>query len=340
MTAIGVRLRDSRLGLDDMRQLVGLAERLGYDSVWLPESMGREALTELTALVLSSECIRIGTGIVPVFARLPTSAAAAAATAATLAPGRVILGLGIGHQSALENGHGVHFSRPLQRTREFATIARRLLREGRVSYDGDVYTIKHYQLETPPPQPVPVYVAALRPQMLRMAGAIADGVLMNWATLAYVPQAIAYVREGAEAAGRSPDEVRIACYLRTCVTDTPEVVERATREQLARYGSMVYYRRYFASIGFETEAETLARAWERGDRNAALDAVTQPMIRAVTIYGSAEECRQRLQAYRAAGLQLPVIAPFPIGEPIRETFARTIEACAPAGNSATRADAG
>jgi probable F420-dependent oxidoreductase len=339
MTAIGVRLRDSRLGLADMRQLVGLAERLGYDSVWLPESMGREALTELTALVLSSERIRIGTGIVPVFARLPTSAAAAAATAATLAPGRVILGLGIGHQSALENGHGVRFYRPLQHTREFATIARRLLREGKVSYDGEVYTIKHYQLETPPPQPVPVYLAALRPQMLRLAGAVADGVLMNWATLEYVPQAIAYVREGAEAAGRSPDDVRIACYLRTCVTDAPEVVERATREQLARYGSMVYYRRYFAGIGFETEAEALAHAWERGDRDAAVDAVTEPMIRAVTIYGSAEECRQRLQAYRDAGLQLPVIAPFPIGEPIRETFARTIEACVPAANPATRADA-
>jgi 5,10-methylenetetrahydromethanopterin reductase len=327
MAALGVRIRDSNFAVTDMRQLVQLAEDKGYDSVWLPEGMGREAVTELTALVLASDRIRLGTGIVPVFARLPTIAAASMATAATLAPGRVILGLGIGHQTALEGGHGVHFSRPLQHVREFATIARRLLSEGQISYTGDIYTIKHYQLDVPLPQPVPVYLAALRPQMLRLAGAIADGVLMNWAMLDYIPQAIEYVRQGAEEAGRHLRDIQIASYLRTCVTDTPETVEQATREQLARYGSMVYYQRYFTSIGFAPEAEAIAQAWRQGDRAAAIDAVSQPMIRALTIYGTAHECRQRLQAYRDAGLQLPIIAPFSIGEPVQETFARTIEGC-------------
>lgn len=328
MAALGVRVRDSRLAVSDMRSLVKLAEDKGYDSVWLPEGMGREALNELTALVLASERIRIGTGIVPVFARLPTIAAAAAATAATLAPGRVILGVGIGHQTALEGGHGVHFSRPLQQVREFVSIARRLLAEGEISYTGDIYTIRHYQLDVPPPQPVPVFVAALRPQMLRLAGAIADGVLLNWATVDYIPQAIEHVRQGAEAAGRTLSDIQIASYLRTCVTDTPQIVEQATREQLAHYGSRVYYQRYFASIGFAAEAEAIAQAWQRDDRAAAIGAVTLPMIQAVTIYGTAAACRQRLQAYRQAGLQLPIIAPFPIGEPVQETFARTIEGCA------------
>jgi probable F420-dependent oxidoreductase len=311
-----------------MRDLVTLAEQKGYDSVWLPESMGRDACAELTAFAVASTRIRIGTGIVPVFARLPTLTAAAMATAATLAPGRVVLGIGIGHQGSLADGHGVSFSRPLQHVREFALIARRLLTEGRVSYSGEVYTVKHYQLDTPPPQPVPVYVAALRPQMLRLAGAVADGVLMNWATPDYVRQAIEYVRQGAETAGRSLHDVHIASYLRTCVTDTPEVVEQASREQIARYASMVYYQRYFASIGFAAETEAIAQAWQRQDRTAAISAVTRPMIQALTIYGTAEECRQRLQAYRDAGLQLPIIAPFPIGEPVQETFARTIAGCA------------
>jgi probable F420-dependent oxidoreductase len=327
MAALGVRIRDSQLGIVEMRELVRLAERHGYDSVWLPESVGREACTELTALVLAGERIRIGTGIVPVFARLPTVAAAALATAATLAPGRVLLGLGIGHKRALEDGHGVHFSQPLQHVREFATIARRIFQDGQVSYAGDVYTIQHFQLDAPLPEPVPVYLAALRPQMLRLAGAVADGVLMNWATVEYVPQALRYVQEGAEAAGRRLADIHIASYLRTCVTDRPEVVEHHSREQIARYGAMVYYRRYFASIGFAAEAEALERAWQRGDRTAASDAVSQPMLRALTIYGSAAECRERLQAYREAGLQLPIIAPFPVGEPIQETFRRTIEGC-------------
>jgi alkanesulfonate monooxygenase SsuD/methylene tetrahydromethanopterin reductase-like flavin-dependent oxidoreductase (luciferase family) len=328
MTTLGVRIRDPHLDLWAMRELTQLAERHGYDSMWLPESPGREVFTELTALVLGSERIRIGTGIVPVFARLPTVAAAAMTTAATLAPGRVILGVGIGHKPAMEQGHGVTFYRPFQHTRGFATIARQLLSEGQISYDGEIYPIRHFQLDAPPPQPVPVYLAALRPQMLRLAGEIADGVLMNWATLDYMPQAIAAIRQGAEAAGRNPDEIGIACYLRTCVTQTPEVVEQACREQLARYGSMTYYQNYFRSIGFADEADVMAQAWKQSDRNAAVAAVTLPMIRATTIYGSPEACRERLQAYRDAGLQQPIIAPFPIGEPIWETFRRTIAGCA------------
>jgi alkanesulfonate monooxygenase SsuD/methylene tetrahydromethanopterin reductase-like flavin-dependent oxidoreductase (luciferase family) len=327
MTTLGVRIRDSHLTITSMQDLVRLAERRGYASVWLPESPGREVFTELTALVLSSERIRIGTGIVPVFARLPTVAAAAMNTAATLAPGRVILGLGIGHRPAMEGGHGVPFSRPFQHTREFATIARQLLRKGEISYTGDIYQIEHFQFDAPPPQPVPVFLAALRPQMLQLAGAVADGVLMNWASLDYIPEAIAYVRQGAEAAGRRADEIEIACYLRTCVTDQPDVVEAACRAQLARYGSMTYYQKYFERIGFADEATAIAEAWQRGDREAAIGAVTLPMIQATTIYGSAEVCRQRLQAYREAGLQHPIIAPFPIGEPIQETFVRTIEGC-------------
>ena len=328
MTTLGVRIRDNGLALSDMRDLVNLAEGKGYDSAWLPESMGRDALGELTALLAMSQRIRIGTGIVPVYARLPTIAAAAISTAANVAPGRPILGLGIGHQSALQDGHGIPFSKPLQHVREFATIVRKLLHDGQVSYAGDVYNIKHFQLEAPPPQPPPIYIAALRPRMLRLAGAVADGVLMNWVSLDYVSQAIAHIREGAEAAGRSLDDITIASYLRTCVTDTPEIVEQATRQQLARYASRVYYERFFASIGFPAEATAIAQAWQRGDSEAAVNAVTDPMIKAVTIYGSADDCRQRLQAYRDAGLQLPIIAPFPIGEPIKKTFARTIEGCA------------
>jgi alkanesulfonate monooxygenase SsuD/methylene tetrahydromethanopterin reductase-like flavin-dependent oxidoreductase (luciferase family) len=96
MPALGVRLRDNQLTYPAMRDLVRLAEQRGYDSVWLPESSGREIFTELTALAQTSARVRLGTGIVPVFTRLPTVASAAMATAATVAPGRVILGGGLG----------------------------------------------------------------------------------------------------------------------------------------------------------------------------------------------------------------------------------------------------
>ena len=164
--------------------------------------------------------------------------------------------------------------------------------------------------------------------MLRMAGAVADGVLMNWATPARIREAIGHIQTGAREAGRSPDEVRIASYLRTCVSDDTERVERACREQIAQYGSMVYYRNYFSEIGFAAEAAALEAAWAKGDAAAAANVVGRRMIRALTIYGSSTECREQLATYRAAGLSLPIIAPFPIGEPVVETFERTIFGCA------------
>jgi probable F420-dependent oxidoreductase len=328
MNRIGVRIRDSALSIADMRDLACLAEARGLESVWLPENMGRDALAELIVLAQSTTRIRVGTGILPVFGRFPTQTAAAVATAAAAAPGRVVLGLGIGHRDALVRGHGVDFQAPLERTAEFARIVRELLSGGEVTDTGGIFAIERFRLEDRPAPPVPVFIAALRPRMLRLAGAIADGVLLNWVHLDHLPRAIEYVREGAEAAGRSLEALTIASYLRTCVTDAPEQVERASREQIAQYGSMVYYRRYFSDIGFEAESQALAAAWARGDRDAAIASVTAPMVRDLTVYGSAEQCRTRLQAYRDAGLQLPIIAPFPVGEAVQDTFARTIEGCA------------
>ena len=329
MSATGVRIRDAKLSLADMQQLAATAETAGYHSAWLPESMGRDAVAEMVALAGATDRITVGTGIVPVFGREPTLTAAATATAAAIAPGRIILGVGIGHRDALVGGHGVAFSRPLARTKEFVEIARPLLRGETVEHAGEIFEIGRYRVDCTPPAPVPVYIAALRPAMLRMAGAIADGVLMNWATPDRVREAIAHVHEGARQAGRSPDEIRIASYLRTCVSDDTARVEAASRTQIARYGSMVYYRNYFAEIGFAAEAEALAAAWEKGDAAAAADVVHRRMIQTLTIYGTSDECRARLDDYRAAGLDLPIIAPFPIGEPIAETFERTIAGCAP-----------
>jgi len=325
-----VRLRDADLSLAAMRTLVTAAEAAGYESAWLPESVGRDAVAELIGLIPAGARITLGTGIVPVFARLPTLTAAAMAVAATIAPGRVVLGVGIGHRDGLVAGHGVEFSRPLTRTREFVEIARRLLRGERVEQLSGSFPIQDYQVECLPPLPVPVYVAALRPAMLRMAGACADGVLMNWATPARVREAVEHVRAGEREAGRPPGVVRIASYLRTCVSEDASRVESASRKQIAQYGSMVYYRNYFAEIGFASQAAALQAAWAQGDAAAAANAVDQPMLSALTLYGSAEECQARLSAYRVAGLDLPIVAPFPIGEPVEDTFARTIAGCAPA----------
>ena len=164
--------------------------------------------------------------------------------------------------------------------------------------------------------------------MLRLAGTVADGVLMNWATPDRVRESIEHIHAGAREVGRSPDKIRVASYLRTCVSDDTDRVEQACRVQIARYGSMVYYRNYFTELGFGEEADALAAAWAKGDADGAADVVHPSMIQALTIYGTADVCRERLAAYDDAGLDLTVVAPFPIGEPVAETFERTILGCA------------
>jgi alkanesulfonate monooxygenase SsuD/methylene tetrahydromethanopterin reductase-like flavin-dependent oxidoreductase (luciferase family) len=143
---------------------------------------------------------------------------------------RAILGLGIGHRQGIEQGHGVTFGKPMRRMREYVATIHAILRGEDIPQATEV-PVKRFRLEfTAERARLPIYIAALGPKMCQLAGEIADGVLMNWATTTSVKEAIANVRLGAERAGRASDEVDIACYIRAAVG--PD--EKAVKQALAR----------------------------------------------------------------------------------------------------------
>jgi 5,10-methylenetetrahydromethanopterin reductase len=245
-----------------------------------------------------------------------------AATLDHLSGGRAVLGLGIGHRELLEPAHGVPFDRPVGRMREYVAGIRGILR-------GDAAPAS-FRLEFVPERPeLPLYVAALGPQMCALAGAVADGVLLNWATPGYVEEAIADVRRGAERAGRDPRTVDVACYIRAAVGADPAAVRGALAAETARYIGLDFYRRMFDRSGFAAETAAVMRAARHGTDAAAAE-VSDRMLEAVAVFGSPAACRERLERYRALGVTLPVVAPVPVGPDVFDSWATAVRTFAAA----------
>ena len=220
------------------------------------------------------------------------------------------------------------FSRPLARLRETVTIVRQLLRGERVTFEGRVFSLQDAGLgRSTPEEPPPVFIAALGPAMLEMAGEIADGVLLNWTAAGRLAESVARVRQGAAKAGRDPSESCRRGVRAGGGGDDVAPARASLQRQIAVYAGMSYYRSFFDNAGFEKEMAAVDAALERGDREAAYSAITPEMQDQVAVVGTAEECRAEVERRRSLGLEIPVVAPFPVG-PGFGSYRETLEAMA------------
>ena len=330
--ALGVSLRDllppagrsDALPVRTMVDLAVLADRAGYHSVWLPEGRGRESFSQLGAMIGATKRIGLGTGIMPVFSRPPALAAMGLATLDDLSGGRVIFGIGAGHPAISERGYGLPYHAPVAAVREFVEIVRQAMRGETVRFDGNVFQVREFTLESTPARVIPVYVAALRGRMLRLAGAIGDGVLLNWATPERVRAALRVVEGGARDAGRSSKDVTVACFIRACVTPKPDAAREVLRRIIASYAGLPAYRQLWMRAGFADEMAAAERTQGQGF-DALTRAVSDRMIDALGLIGSAETIHAGLDDFRRAGVDLPIIYPFPT-EPGERSYRDTIEA--------------
>ncbi len=331
MTRIGVAFSGG-LTATEIADCAERAEALGYESVWVAEGHGGDQFAILAACASRTRRVRLGTAITSVFVRTAPTIAMAAAAVDELSGGRFVLGLGSSHRVQVEPEHGVQYSRPLGRVRETAAIVRALLRDGEVRFEGETMRIEHFDLWFRPFRPdLPIYISALFPKMTELCGEVADGVILTRSTLASAAGARVHVAAGAGRAGRDAAAVEISSLLPTSVAPDRGEAFAAARPGLAFYaGFFPRYNRLIAESGFPDEAAAVARAWAGGDRAGAERAVTDDMIAATGIVGQAAECRERIAAYRASGLDLPIISPFARGPGAKDRFLAAIEACAPA----------
>src|SRR5229473_5924321 len=171
------------------------AEQLGYTDAWSFEVDGVDGFTPLAAIGTATTSMRIGIAIANVYTRGPATLASTAAGLADLAPGRFVLGIGSGSQPIVEAWNGGVFARPATRVRETAQFLRQALAGERVVFHGETFTVDGFRLVKPPVEPVPIHIAALRPGMLRVAGEVGDGAILNWLSTDDVPKSVAVVRE-------------------------------------------------------------------------------------------------------------------------------------------------
>jgi len=307
------------------------AEALGYESAWVAEGHGGDQFAILAACALRTRRIRLGTAISSVFVRTAPTIAMSAATVDELSGGRFVLGLGSSHRVQVGPEHGVEYARPLDRVRDTVAVVRNLLREGEVRHAGETLRIEDFKLWFRPyRRDPPVYLSALFPKMLELCGEISDGVILTRSTLATAAAAKARVAAGAARAGRDSGAIEITSLLPTSVAPDRETALAAARPGLAFYaGFFPRYNRLLAESGFAAEAAAVASAWAAGDTASAARAVTDEMIAATGVAGTPAECRDRLEAYRESGLDLPIISPFARGDDAKERFLAAIEACAP-----------
>ncbi|HEY2138051.1 MAG TPA: LLM class flavin-dependent oxidoreductase [Xanthobacteraceae bacterium] len=310
---------------------VKLAETLGYESAWVAEGHGGDQFAVLAACAAQTSKIQLGTSITSVFVRTVPTIAMAAATVDAISGGRFVLGVGSSHRVQVEPEHGVPYTKPLTRLSETVAIIRALLRDGRVSYAGETVCIEEFDLWFTPLRPViPIYISAVFPKMTALCGEIADGIILTRSTLATAAQVRERLAEGAKRAGRDPKEILVASLLPTAVGATRKESLDALRPGLAFYaGFFPRYNRMMAEHGFRDEAAAIAAAWSRGDREAAERAVSDALIDATSVAGTAEQCRERIAAYRRSGIDLPILSPFARGPGAKAKFEAVIRACAP-----------
>ena len=308
------------------------AEALGYESVWVAEGHGGDQFAILAACALRTRRVRLGTAISSVFVRTAPTIAMAAAAVDELSGGRFVLGLGSSHRVQVEPEHGVEYSRPLGRVRDTVAVVRGLLREGVVDHAGETIRIERFDLWFEPfRRGIAIYLSALFPKMTELCGEVADGVILARSTLGSAARARAHVAAGAARGDRDADAIEIASLLPASVASNRDEALAAARPGLAFYaGFFPRYNRLLAASGFAAEAAAVARAWAAGDRADAERTVTDEMIAATGIAGTPAECRDRIDAYRASGLDLPIISPFARGPGAKDRFLAAIEACAPA----------
>ena len=330
MERIGVAILGG-LTPPEVVECVQLAEELGYESAWVGEGHGGDQFSILTGCALATSTILLGTSITSVFVRSAPTIAMAAACVDHFSGGRFILGLGSSHKVQVEPEHGLIFSQPVQRLRECMDIVSVLLRDGQVSYSGSVFNIERFDLWFEPVRrEIPIYLGAVFPELLEVCGEISQGALLFLSSLEHCRKASEHVALGARRAGRNPEEVDVATMIPCVVSADKDAARDSIRPSIASIaGYFPRYRRLMGEAGFVEELEGVRQAWKEGDREGAERLVPTGLIDRIALVGMPDECRQGLQDYRRAGIDLPIVYPGGSGEDARKQAMDVIRACAP-----------
>ena len=295
------------LGLPFTLDVARRGQELGYRSLWVAEAVGPEAFSTLGAVSQVAPGLDLATGVLALQLRTPPLLAMAGATLQALAPEReVILGVGISSPVVAGRWHGAHYGeRPLAQVREFVTLLRECLSGERVDFEGDFYRVSGFRLGPRLGERRPkIVIGALNQGMLRLAGEIADGVLLNYLPASHVPWSVEQVRKGGGAT--------VYAYVHVGVCQREDGIQAAKRD-LFSYAVVDAYARNFIEAGYGEAVAAVRERHAARDREGAVAAVSDAMVDGIDVMGDADHVRATVQAYVEGGVEVPIVFPLPWG---------------------------
>src|ERR1700722_6640711 len=285
------------LPLSEQRELVTALPVLGYTDAWSSELAGTDAFSPLVLASQWAPELRLGTAIAGIFTRAPVALALSAGTLAQLAPGRFVLGLGTSSQVAVEQWNGIPFTRPLQRSRDMLRFLRAALAGEKVTRQYETFSVNGFRLDPAPEVPPALALAALRPGMIRVAVREADAVITNWLAPADVPRVRSVAGE----------DVELLARVFVCPTTDTDVARAVGRRVVAAYLTVPVYAAFHEWLGRGELLAPIDRGWGGGRRRGALEVLPDEVVDDLVIHGPLEECQERVEEYRATGLDTPII---------------------------------
>lgn len=309
---------------EDQLEIVKEADRLGYHSVWVAEAYGSDAVTVLTWFAAHTKNINLGSGIMQMTARTPAMTAMTAATLDALSGGRFLLGLGLSGPQVVEGWYGLRYTKPMARTREYIEIVNQIVaREAPLSYDGEIFKLplpdsqgKALKLIIHPTRNhIPIYLAAIGPKNVSLAGELADGWLPAFYSPDHMDLFMPALEGGVKTAGRKIDEIDIAPNAAVAIGDDLETCFNWIRPGIGFYiGGMGskkdnFYNNLATRYGFGEQANKVQELFLSGDRVGAMQAVPEDLIDATSLCGPKERIAERIKRYEAAGVTTLIINP-------------------------------
>ena len=295
--------------LDTALERVRLAESLGYESAYVTHIAARDPLIVLTAYAAATERIRLGTGVTPIYARTPVATAQAAATIDEYSGGRMVLGLGVSHRPVVEGWYGQRIDKPVREMREYVGAVRAIVR-GEDPPAGEKWPTGFRFMGYGARADLPVYVAALSPAMLRLAGEVADGVILWLCEPGYVRDVVVpEVTKGRERAGRSLDGFDIVAAVPSAVTEDADAARNTLRSDLIPYFSLPFYRAMIERAGFSDDIAAFDAKLKDGDAQAAAGEISDGYLETLAAIGSADQANATVQRYFDAGATSPCVGP-------------------------------
>lgn len=303
----------SLLTIEQVLECSKILSSTNVDTIWIPETWGMENFSMLSMASQIASKPKIGSSIINIYSRSPSSIAMGAATVDTLSKGRLILGLGTSSMPIVKNFHGYKFENPVLRMKEYVEIIRLALSGKQVNYSGQIFNLKNFTLLIRPQrEKIPIYLAAVNQKMVDLTWEISDGVIFYLRPLNEMKKTIQKMQ--------SKRKIDVTCQIISCVHNDAEVAITRAKQTLAFYISVgKIYREFLSKNGFEDETKNIFEEFKTSGFKSNHELISDNMLRSLTIAGTPDQCIIQLERFRETGIDLPTIQFNPVGD-VAESF--------------------